>query len=233
MGGVLGKRTALLASGALVAALFGVSLAAAQEALAPEAAPAEGQLAVGDIPLTDPSTALRRSSVSMRGNVAERFAPPAAATQNAPEGPRRLEVEFAAGDGDLDVSFAQRASIGSGAEGDIDRQGRGSEVRIGRNLVEERDGQRREGPSTYVFVASDNEALTWQPGQRNDFGGRGSSLSLQDTVEVGDMSVGVTYENNGVAASLAYVEREESVTVGHQGFSQDENFAGVTVTMRR
>jgi hypothetical protein len=232
MGGMTGKRSALLAGGALVVALLGASIAAAQEALAPEAAPAEGQQAVGDITLTDPSAALRRSSVSMRGDVAERFAPPAADAQDAPEGPRRLEVEFAAGDGDLDVSFAQRASIGSGAEGDIDRQGRGSEVRIGRNLVEEREG-RRQGASTYVFVASDNEALTWQPGQRSEFGGRGSSLSLQDTVEVGDMSVGVTYENHGVAASLAYVEREESVTVGHQGFSQEENFAGVTVTMRR
>ncbi|MGD9981578.1 MAG: hypothetical protein AB7H66_07265 [Hyphomonadaceae bacterium] len=232
MGGA-GKRTALLAGGALVATLFGATVAAAQEAgLTPEVAPTQDQHAVGDIDLVDPQTALRRSSVSMRGNVAERFAPPAAAAQGSAEGPRSLELEFAAGDGDLDVSFAHRASIGSGAEGDIDRQGRGSEVRIGRNLVEEREG-RRQGASTYLFVASDNEALTWQPGQRSDFGGRGAAFTLQDQVEVGDMSVGVTYENHGVQASLAYVEREESVTVGHQGFSQDENFAGITVTMRR
>lgn len=232
MGGASVKRPVLLASGALAAALFGVSIASAQEAVAPETS-ATAADAVGDITLVDPAAALRRSSVSMRGDVAERFAPPSADTQGAPEGPRRLEVEFAAGDGNLDVSFAQRASIGAGSEGDIDRQGRGSEVRIGRNLVEEREGQRTSGPSTYVFVASDNEALTWQPGQRSEFGGRGSSFSLQDTVEVGDMSVGVTYENNGVAASLAYVEREESVTVGSEGFKQDESFAGVTLTMRR
>ncbi|MGD9967742.1 MAG: hypothetical protein AB7T59_14570 [Hyphomonadaceae bacterium] len=234
MGGASGKRTALLAGGALVATLLGVSMAAAQETLAPETAPApaEDQSAIGDIDLVDPQTVLRRGSVSVRGNVAERFAPPAAAAQGGAEGPRRVELEFAAGDGALDVSFAQRASIGSGSEGDIDRQGRGSEVRIGRNLVEEREGERR-GPSTYLFVASDNEALTWQPSQRSEFGGRGSSFSLQDQVEVGDMSVGVTYENNGVQASLAYVEREESVTVGSQGFKQDESFAGVTLTMRR
>lgn len=84
-----------------------------------------------------------------------------------------------------------------------------------------------------VFVASDNEALTWQPGQRSEFGGDGSGVRMQDRVEVGDMSVGVTYERNGVQASLAYVEREEATTVGNETFSQDQSFAGVTLTMRR
>lgn len=233
MGGSSSNRMTLLAGGALAAALFGAPVATAQEAIAPETAfpPVEGSVAVADIDLTDPRTALRRGTVSLRNDAAERFAPSSANTQG-PAPPRRLEVEFAAGDGDIDVSFAQRASIGASSGGDIDRQGRGSEVRIGRNLVEEREGD-RQGPSTYVFVASDNEALTWQPGQRSEFGGRGSSLLLQDQVEIGDMSVGVTYENNGVQASLAYVEREESVQIGSQGFSQDESFAGVTLTMRR
>jgi hypothetical protein len=84
-----------------------------------------------------------------------------------------------------------------------------------------------------MFVASDDEALTWQPGVRSEFGGQGASLALQDRVEVGDLSAGVTYERNGVQASLAYVEREESARIGQQNFSQDESFTGVTVTMRR
>jgi hypothetical protein len=201
-------------------------MAAAQEAVAPASEPTTELEAPVDF--TDPQTLFRRS-VSLASDVVERFAPPSAA-QRA-EGPRRVELEFAAGDGDLDVGFAQRASIGADADGDIDRQGRGSEVRVGRNLVEQREGRR--GSSTYVFVASDNEALTWQPGQRSEFGGRGSSFALEDRVEVGDMSVGVTYERNGVQASLAYVEREESTTVGTETFNQDQSFAGVTVTMRR
>ncbi|MGQ0534349.1 MAG: hypothetical protein ACT4OF_16910 [Caulobacteraceae bacterium] len=223
----------MLVGGALAAALFGAPVAIAQDALPPEAAQpsAEDPLGVGDIDLTDPQTAFRRSSVSLRNDASERFAPAGASTQGS-EGPRRVELEFAAGHGDLDVSFAQRASIGAGADGDIDRQGRGSEVRIGRGLVQERDGD-PQGSSTYVFVASDNEALTWRPGQRSEFGGRGSAFLLQDQVEVGDMSVGVTYENDGMQASLAYVEREESTRVGSQNFNQDESFAGVTLTMRR
>ncbi len=228
MGGTTRPRTAMLAGAALSAALLSFSVAAAQEAPAEQS----DQHAVGDIALTDPAAALRRSSATMRANVAERFAPPAAIAQDSREGPRRLEVEFAAGDGDLDVSFAQRASLGSGGDGNVTRRGQGSEIRIGSGLVEERDGRDR-GASTYVFVASDDEALTWQPGQRSEFGGRGGSLAVQDQVQVGDMSVGVTYENSGVQASLAYVEREASTTVGTQSFNQDESFAGVTVTMRR
>jgi hypothetical protein len=36
-----------------------------------------------------------------------------------------------------------------------------------------------------------------------------------------------------VQASLAYVEREVNVRTGSQNFSQDERFAGFTLTMRR
>lgn len=232
MGGS-GNRTALLASGALaMAALFGASNATAQDApAAPAAAPnaAETQLEAGQVDFTDHQTVLRRSNVSIRSDVAQRFGP-TSATNEQTEGPRRVEVEFAAGDGDLDISFAQRASIG-GADGDINRQGRGSEVRIGRGLVQQDNDQR--GTSTYMFVASDNEALTWQPGQRSELGSQGPALQLQDRVTVGDLSVGVTYERNGVQASLAYVEREESTTIGNETFDQDESFTGLTVTMRR
>lgn len=227
------NRTALLAGGALLAAVFGASVAAAQDAPAlatAQSASTEEQGAVEQVDFTDHQTVLRRSNVSVRSDVAQRFGPTTATSeQTTTEGPRRVELEFAAGDGDLDVAFAQRASIG---EGDNNRHGRGSEVRIGRGLVQQDTEENQRGTSTYMFVASDNEALTWQPGQRSEYAS-GPALQLQDRVEVGDMSVGVTYERNGVQASLAYVEREESTTVGTQTFSQDESFTGLTVTMRR
>ena len=224
------NRTALLAGGALVAALLGFSVAHAQEAPAADQPTATSE--TSQVDFTDPQTVLRRSNVSMRSDVAQRFGPTNSTTSEQTQGPRRVEVEFAASDGDLDVSFAQRASLGAGPDGEVDRAGRGSEVRIGRGLVQQ-ENQNQRGSSTYVFVASDNEALTWQPGQRSEFGGDGSGVRMQDRVEVGDMSVGVTYERNGVQASLAYVEREEATTVGNETFSQDQSFAGVTLTMRR
>jgi len=215
----------LLAGAALVAAaLFGASMAFAQDA-SPESAGPEQQ-----VDFTDHQTVLRRQSVSVTNDVVERFSPTGAEAQSG-EGPRWVELEFAAGNGDFDVGFAQRASLGGNGDGDINRQGRGSEVRLGRGLVQQREGSRE--PSTYVFVASEDEALTWQPGQRTEFGGRGPSFSLEDRVEVGDMAVGVTYERNGIQASLAYVEREESTTVGTETFNQDQSFTGITVTMRR
>jgi hypothetical protein len=230
MGGSKGIRMALLTGGALAAALFGVSIAAAQDAGSPFIEQSSTELEAGQVDFTDPQTILRRNSVTVDTNVVQRFTPSGASTQA--DGPRRrVELEFASGTDDLGVGFAQRAAIGSAADGDINRQGSGSEVRVGRGLVQQREGSRE--ASTYVFVASDDEALTWQPGQRSEFGGRGNSFSLEDRVEVGDMSVGVTYERNGIQASLAYVEREEQTTIGTQSFNQDQSFTGVTVTMRR
>lgn len=224
MVGTRSFRTAL-AGGALAAAL-GVSAAAAQDAVAP----------TDPIDFTDPHTALTEGAafnLTVREDSAARISPLDQRAEGS-DGAHRLELELAAGGGDspLDVSIAQRASIGANGDGDVDRRGRGSELRVGRGLVGERDQERR-GSSTYVFVASDNEALTWQPGSRSEFGGRGSSFSLQDQVEVGDLAAGVTWERSGVQTSLAYVEREESTRVGNQSFSQDESFTGVTVTMRR
>lgn len=131
----------------------------------------------------------------------------------------------------FDVSFAQRASVGFNRDGDIERESRTSELRLGRGL-----GVRRDRPSStprwYIFAASEDEALTWGPSQRTAFGGSGSSFSVQDQVEIGDIQAGIAYERDGWQASLAYVEREISVTTGSRTVSQDEDFAGFTLTMR-
>ena len=224
MGGRSFLRTALVASSAL--AVTALSVAAAQEALAP-----------GSIDFTDPAAALSQPetppvAVDVRDGLRPRFAAPA--LTNDHEEPRRLELELAAGGGDspVDVAIAQRATLGANANGDLDRSGRGAEVRIGQGLIERRDAH-GDNRSVYMFVASEDEALTWQPGARSEFGGNGSSVALQDRVEVGDLSAGVTYERNGIQASLAYVEREESTRVGRENYNQDQSFTGVTVTMRR
>jgi hypothetical protein len=225
MGGPGLFRNALLAGGALAAALVGVSFAQ-------EVAPS------GDVNFSDPGNLNPEApalDLSVRDDATVRFSPNGA-DDGLPEvqGPRRLELELAAGGGDspVDVSVAQRASFGSDGDGNIDRRGSGSELRVGRGLVQRGDDN-NQGSSVYAFVASDNEALTWRPGARTEFGGNGDAFALREQVEIGDMSAGVTYERNGVQASLAYVEREESTQIGSESFSQDTSFTGLTVTMRR
>lgn len=142
---------------------------------------------------------------------------------DAGEPARRIELQLAATGGSVGVSVTGRAIVP-----DERWRGDGAEIRIGRLVERRRD--REAGDSTYFYVASENEALTWRPGQVRD---GASALALQEQVEVGDLSAGIAIERSGVQASLAYVEREASARVGNQSYSQDESFAGLTVTMRR
>ncbi len=223
MGGARRSTVGLRAGVALIALALGATFAFAQEAQVDFTDAANGPAMQG--PVLDLQLRDRTDTT--------RYAPPAAAVRAGEiQGPRRLELELAAGGGDapIDVSIAQRASIGADSNGDLNRRGTGQELRVGSGLVRDRDTSGE--PSVYMFVASDDEALTWEPGARSEFGGRGSSLALQERVEVGDMSAGVTYERDGVQASLAYVEREQSARVGGRTVSQDQAFTGVTVTVR-
>ncbi|MGQ0534348.1 MAG: hypothetical protein ACT4OF_16905 [Caulobacteraceae bacterium] len=210
---------------------FAANIATAQDAVAPSV------YAVDGVNLVDPSQVFsNRFQLSLSDGQAPRFAGLAPVSPSGADdtATRRYELQFvASGVSGLDVSFAQRGGIGFNDQGDIERQSRASELRLGRGLRGmERDDERSAEPSWYLFAASEDEALVWRPGVRNAFGGGGSSFAVQDQVEVGDMQIGITYERYGVQASLAYVEREFSVRSGSQSFRQDENFAGFTLTMR-
>lgn len=223
-----GIRAALLVGGAAAVLTVGATFAYAQSA--------------GNVSFEDPAVALQQSQqqpaldVAVNNADAPRFSPSELAPDQDPaaDQPRRLELQISADremtGAPVDVSIAQRASFGADGNGDLNHSGSGSEVRIGRLIQQE--GEHRRGSAVYAFVSSDDQALTWRPGSRSEFGGSGSSFSLQDQVRVGDRAAGVTYERNGIQASIAYVEREESTRVGTQSFSQEQNFAGVTVTMR-
>lgn len=210
---------ALLGSSALLGALAGAVTAQEPEAIVGVELSAPDPLLAGSVGV----------ELSVTDDGQAPFLPFATTETQA----RRLQLELAAGGGDslLDVAISQRTSIVPDSNGDVAHEGASAIVRIGRGLVGEREDSA--GSSTYVFVASENQALTYQPGARNEFGGQGAGLALQDRVEVGDLSAGVTFERSGVQTSLAYVERSGSVRVGNRSVSQDENFAGVTVTARR
>lgn len=234
-------RIATVLSSAVGAVAIGASMTLAPDA----AAQPESSAAIADVEtlppaeqpinFNDPHAALehasRSASLSLGASDGARFSQPEPANTRISDSARGLQFEVAANGGaPLDISFAHRATLGVDPNGDIASRGRGSELRVGRGLVQQRQPD-PDGRSVYVFVASDDEALTWRPGARAE--GVGPSLTLEDRVEVGDMSAGITYERNGVQASLAYVEREISAEVGRQSFSEAERFAGVTVTMRR
>jgi hypothetical protein len=134
----------------------------------------------------------------------------------------------------VDVEFAGRAAVAVDADGEIARHSRGSELRLGRGLgdLRRRRASLWSDPTWYIFAASDDEALTWRPGRTNSFGGASSGVAVEDRVEIGDLQAGITYERGPLQASLAYVEREVSTHVGGRSLSQDENFTGLTVTLR-
>lgn len=187
--------------------------------------------ALNGVSFVDPDNALDedRFALNIGGGESNRFT--ALETRRA-VGERNYEVEVVARAAGFDVAFAQRGGVGFNNDGDIASQSRASELRLGRGLR----GVRRDAPSAtpkwYIFAASEDEALIWQPGASSEFGGSTSSLALQDRVEIGDMQAGVTYEMNGLQASLAYVQREVNVRAGGRSLSRDEEFTGLTLTMR-
>lgn len=194
------------------------------------------QSALEGIHLTEGEPGQRGLSLSWRDDAAPRYSEVAGGRSGAlfnDNGERRnYEVAFAAPGvaGGLDIAVAQRASVTVDRNGDIGRAGAGAELRLGRNLgdIVRPWRQQREG-SWYVFLASDGQALTWTaenalPGQRG--------LRLQDRVTIGDTQIGVSYERWGVQTSFALTQREVSYTNAAHGWSEDESFAGVTLTWR-
>jgi hypothetical protein len=235
----LKAKIALLAASALVGGwtvCLGPPDASAEDALEGVGAPGESPTAID---FADPNAALEAPfGVQVHESTPTRFSQtgPAGEPSLAPQ--EGYEFELTANGGavgvPLDMSIAQRGNLSADSGGDLSRQGSGSELRVGQGLSQRRDSSSSasDSPTWYVFAASDDEALTWNPGASNAFGGSGSRLSLEDRVEIGDMQAGVTYEHQGVQASLAYVQRDVTAYVGVQSISRSENFAGVTLTMK-
>lgn len=210
---------------------FAANIATAEDADGPSSA----FVGVDGVSFVDPAQVFpNRFSINLGLADAPRFSSlgPTEPNRSGNAGLRSYELELIARTaGDIDVAFAQRGGLGFNASGDIEREVRASELRLGRGLRMDRD-EGSSSPTWYIFAASEDEALIWRPGARSAFGGAGNSFALQDRVEIGDMQAGITYEANGWQASLAYVQREISVRSGARTFSQDEDFTGVTLTMR-
>lgn len=205
------------------------SIATAEDADGPSASFVDG------VNLADPTSAFSdRFELSVSPGREARFAAfsPDQTRERTRGGNRDYELSLVAPAGNgVDVSFAQRGGVGFNEQGDVERESRASEVRVGRGL-RMREDEPALGSRWYLFAASEDEALVWHPGIRNELGIASSGFAIQDRVEIGDVQAGVTYEANGWQTSLAYVEREISARTGSRTYNQDERFVGLTVTMR-
>ncbi len=208
------------------------NIAAADDAVAPTVSVVGlSNVSFADNPRT---TDVAPFAISFEDADAPRFANLTSAPQPMSSSPlTRYEVALVAhGAANVDVSLSHRDGLGFDENGDLASRSRGSEIRVGRGLL---PMERRASPNNsrwYLFAGSSDQAIIWQPGVRNEFGGVGSSFALQDRVEIGDRQAGITYETHGIQASLAYVERKVRMYVGAQRLTADENFTGITLTMR-
>lgn len=206
------------------------NIATANDAVAPTA----DMIGASGVSFTDSNNGAPPLSFNFGDAGPERFvnltSQPASTSDTSPL--TRYEVSVVAhGAANVDVAFAHRSGFGVNRDGDISRQSRGSEIRVGRGLLpmQSSGGQQSRW---YLFAGSEDQAVIWQPGARSEFGGAGQAFALQDRVEIGDRQAGITYETHGIQASLAYVERKVRVRTAGRSASEDENFTGFTLTMR-
>ena len=144
-----------------------------------------------------------------------------------------MEVQFATSTPfNVDFGVAHRRTS-SQTSGQL-TEGRGAEVRLGQNLARLAPEFEAPDPSRtawYFFAATDGRALTWTP--NSDPGDPNRNLRVQDRAEIGDVQAGLTMQRRGVQASLALVQRTVKTHVGPHKISQDESFAGLTLTWKR
>jgi hypothetical protein len=128
----------------------------------------------------------------------------------------------------FDVGVAPRIAVRE--DGEILTQRFGGEVRIGQDFdILDSDGQPQ---GWYLFAGADGEALIWDA-DRNGFAPQLGNMSLTDQVTVGDLQAGVSIQRGGGQLSLSYIRREVKYRDRNGGFSENEDFAGVSFTMRR
>lgn len=145
---------------------------------------------------------------------------------------REFDAEVALSAGDdatglgFDVGVVPRMSMSQ--DGEFEQRSFGGEIRIGQNF--DQRGEASEDGSWYLFAAADGEALVYQPDDDRNFSNR---MALRDQVTVGDLQAGVSLSRGGGQLSLSYIRREVSYRDRVAKGSEDEDFAGLSFTIRR
>lgn len=127
----------------------------------------------------------------------------------------------------FDVGIAPRVEITR--DGQYASRRFGGEVRVGQNF----DKRGKEGPESgwYLFAGADGEALVWEPDQAGSVSA--GEMALRDKVTVGDIQAGVSIQRGPGQISFSYIRREVEYHERNLGASENEDFAGVTFTIKR
>lgn len=132
---------------------------------------------------------------------------------------------------DFDVGFTPRLAVTQ--EGAFSTRRLGAEVRLGQSI----DARGQEpAKGWYMFAGADGEALVWEAGDRglaSISGLTGGAMKLRDQITVGDVQAGFAVHRGGGQLSLSYIRREVEYKDRNGGFSENENFAGVSFTLKR
>jgi len=127
----------------------------------------------------------------------------------------------------FDVGVAPRVTFSR--EGALATRRVGGEVRIGQNFDKRGDGD--PGNSWYLFAGADGEALVWEPNAPGNMSI--NDMALRDKVTVGDIQAGVSFKQGPGQISFSYIRREVEYRERNIGASENEDFAGVSFTIRR
>lgn len=127
----------------------------------------------------------------------------------------------------FDVGLAPRVAYNR--DGDYSSRKFGGEVRIGQNF-DKRGTHYEPAGSWYIFAGADGEAVVWDAAKSRSSLER---LALTDQVTVGDMQAGISIQRGGGQLSLSYIRREVRYSDRNGGARENEDFAGVSFTLRR
>ncbi|MHA7858669.1 MAG: lipid A-modifier LpxR family protein [Henriciella sp.] len=126
----------------------------------------------------------------------------------------------------FDVGIAPRVAITR--DGQFASRRFGGEVRIGQNF--DKRGESTDS-SWYLFAGADGEALVWEPNQEGRVAA--GDMALRDKVTVGDAQVGVSIQRGLGQLSFSYIRREVEYRERNLGATENEDFAGVSFTIKR
>ncbi|MEL6325200.1 MAG: hypothetical protein AAFQ84_13325 [Pseudomonadota bacterium] len=128
----------------------------------------------------------------------------------------------------VDLGFAP--SAGYQKDGDFEARTLGAEFRVGRNF--DQRGAPYDFESWYVFAGARGKALVWEGGATGFQSDVAETMALRDGASVGDLQAGLAMQGLGGHFSLSYIRREVEFTDRTSSVSLNENFAGLSFSLR-